>query len=63
MKRKQKEPVVTKAWIMRKTGMKTPMELANYFGITPDAVRKWGDDPIPKKNVHFLKAVRPDLFA
>lgn len=56
---------ITKRLIKERLGFTTDVQIAEFFGVTKQAVGRWGDDDaaIPEGKQWQVRAMRPELFA
>ena len=54
---------ITKRHLKERLGLATDVQIAEFFGITKQAVGSWGDDePLPEGRQWQVIALRPDIF-
>ena len=54
---------ITKRQLKERLGLATDVQIAEFFGITKQAVGAWGDDePLPEGRQWQAIALRPDVF-
>lgn len=54
---------ITKRLIKERLGFTTDVQIADWFGITKQAVGRWQEDkPIPELQQWRARAMRPDAF-
>lgn len=55
---------ITKSELKDRLGFSTDVQIAELFGVTKQAVGRWGDDkPIPAEHALRLRyELRPDIF-
>lgn len=55
---------ITKRLIKERLGFTTDVQIAEFFGVTKQAVGRWGgdDDVIPEGKQWQVRAMRPELF-